>query len=202
MMLWSDKHKLCTYWQTNYCVINQDQSIINFRTYNILFCELLIRIKIRLRLSGIYTPLGARTSRSELVRYFSIFSVLMRCGSEISKLFLVRCGAMLRTALNRPVPAPAGSGIPQRVSMTLRLYFGIRNRQNSFLWTIYIFKKVESVLVQFPGNTILKILLRFWNCVGCGRMRGCFILKIIQCDDLFTLVILIYKIGGTYLISP
>ena len=53
MMLWSDKHELCTYWQTNNYVINQDQSIIDFRTYNILFCELLIRIKVRLRLGWI-----------------------------------------------------------------------------------------------------------------------------------------------------
>ena len=30
------------------------------------------------------------------------------------------------------------------------------------------------VFVQFAGNSILKISLRFWNCVGCGHMRGYF----------------------------
>ena len=55
--------------------------------------------------------------------------------------------------------------------------------------------------VQFPENSIMKTSLRFWNCVGCGHMRGCFILKFTQCVNLFTLVILICEIAGTYLIS-
>ena len=57
------------------------------------------------------------------------------------------------------------------------------------------------VFVQFAGNSILKISLRFWNSVGCGHMRGCVFLKITQCVCLITLVIFICEIGGTYLIS-
>ena len=38
------------------------------------------------------TTLGARTSRCELVRYFSIFSVLVRCEFFIIFVALVRCG--------------------------------------------------------------------------------------------------------------
>ena len=36
------------------------------------------------------------------------------------------------------------------------------------------------VKVKFPENLILKISLRFWNCVGCGHMRGSRIVKITQ----------------------
>ena len=93
-----------------------------------------------------------------------------------------------------------------------RLNSGIKNRHNFFLWAIFLFQKIgtDSVnqadsgdikfFVQFPGNSILKTSLRFWNYVGCGHMRGCFILKITQCVYLFTLVILICEIGVTYLI--
>ena len=67
-----------------------------------------------------------------------------------------------------------------------RLNFGIMNRHNFFLWPIFIYQKVGAdsvshadsgdikVFVQFAGNSILKISLRFWNSVGCGHMRGCF----------------------------
>jgi len=55
--------------------------------------------------------------------------------------------------------------------------------------------------VQFPGNSILKISLGFWNCVGCVHMRGRFIFKITHCVDFIAPVILICKIRGTYLIS-
>ena len=50
------------------------------------------------------------------------------------------------------------------------------------------------VFVQFPGNLILKISLRFLNCVGCIHMRGCFTPKNTYCIDLITVVIFIYKI--------
>ena len=106
------------------------------------------------------------------------------------------------------------SSTPVR-SMTIhRLNSGIRNRHNFFLRPIYIFQKVLSdsvnhadsgdikVFVRFPGNTILKIFTNFWKCVGGADIRGCFILKITQCVDLITLVILIYKISGNYLILP
>jgi len=55
----------------------------------------------------------------------------------------------------------------------IRLNSGIRNRYNFFLWSIFLFLKVgnESVnhvdsgdiklFFQFPGNSILKISLRF-----------------------------------------
>ena len=94
-----------------------------------------------------------------------------------------------------------------------RLNSGIKNRQNFFLWAIFLFSKIGNesvnhadsgdiqVFVQFPGNSFLEIPLRFWNCVGCVYMRGRFILKITQCVYLITLVILICEIGGTYLIS-
>ena len=94
-----------------------------------------------------------------------------------------------------------------------RLNSGIRIRHNFFLWLIFIYQKVVAnsvshadsgdikVFVQFPGNSILKISLRFWNCVGCGHIRGRFVLKITRCIYLISLVILICEIGGTYLIS-
>ena len=34
------------------------------------------------------------------------------------------------------------------------------------------------ILVQFPGNSILKFLLPFRKCVGCVNMRGRFRIKI------------------------
>ena len=76
------------------------------------------------------------------------------------------------------------------------------------------FKKTESdsvnqadsgdikILVQFPGNPILKFLLNFLYYVGGTHMRGCFKLKITQWLYLITLVILTRKIKGNYLISP
>jgi len=83
--------------------------------------------------------------------------------------------------------------IQRRLLGISRLNSGRRNLHNFFLWAIFLFSKNgnESVnhadsgyiklFVQFPGNSILKISLRFWNCVGCIDMRGRFILKIAQC---------------------
>ena len=80
--------------------------------------------------------------------------------------------------------------------------------------TIFHFRKTEidsvhqadsgdiKILVQFPGNPILKFLLNFLNYVGGTHMRGCFKLKITQSLYLITLVILTRKIKGNYLISP
>ena len=54
-----------------------------------------------------------------------------------------------------------------------RLNSGIRNRHNFFLWPIFIYQKIVAdsvshadsgdikVFVQFAGNSILKISLRF-----------------------------------------
>ena len=50
---------------------------------------------------------------------------------------------------------------------------------------------------KFSSN-LLKFLLRFWNCVGCAYMRGCFDLKITRRVNLYTLVISRHKISGTY----
>ena len=92
-----------------------------------------------------------------------------------------------------------------------RLNSGTKNRHNLFIQANFKYLNVDSVnhdesgdiklFVRFPGNLILKISLEFWNCVGCGHMRGCFIFRITQCLDLIALVILIYKIRCTYLIS-
>ena len=55
----------------------------------------------------------------------------------------------------------------------LRLNSGIKNRNNFLAWAIFIIQKVETklviyadsvgrkILVQFPGNSILKILQNF-----------------------------------------
>ena len=37
-----------------------------------------------------------------------------------------------------------------------------------------------NILVQFPGNSILKFWVKFWNCVGGTHMRECFVPKITQ----------------------
>ena len=55
-------------------------------------------------------------------------------------------------------------------------------------------------LIQFPGNSDLKISLTIWNCVGCIHMCG-YSQSHPKCS-IFTLVIFIYKITSTYLISP
>jgi len=95
-----------------------------------------------------------------------------------------------------------------------RLNSGIRNRHNFFLRPIYIFQKVLSdsvnhadsedvkVFVRFSENTILKFFTNFWKCVGGADTRGCFILKITQCVDLITLVILIYKLAVVIWFRP
>ena len=79
--------------------------------------------------------------------------------------------------------------------------------------TFFSFQKTETdsvnqadsgdtkILVQFPGNPILKFLLKFSNCVGGTHVRGYFNLKIIQCANLITLVILTRTNKGSYLIS-
>ena len=76
-----------------------------------------------------------------------------------------------------------------------RLNSGIRNRHNFFLRAIFLLLKVgnESVnhadsrdikiFVEVRGNSILKISLRFWNCVGCGHMRGCIVITSKICKD-------------------
>ena len=95
-----------------------------------------------------------------------------------------------------------------------RLNSGIRNRHNFFLWPIYLFQKVVTdsvnhadsgdikVFVQFPGNSISKILQNFWKCVGGAYMRGCSILKITKNVSFITLDISICEIRGIYLTSP
>ena len=85
---------------------------------------------------------------------------------------------------------------------------GIRNRYNFFQWGILFIRKNRTdsgdikSLVQFSGSQILKILLNFWNCVGGTHMRGYFILKITENENLITVVILKYQMRGTYLILP
>ena len=82
----------------------------------------------------------------------------------------------------------------------IRLNSGNKNCHNFFIQANFKYLNIGSdsvdhdesgdtkVFVQFRGNSILKISLRFWNYVGCGHMRGCFILKITQCVYLITLV--------------
>ena len=94
-----------------------------------------------------------------------------------------------------------------------RLNSGFKNVHNSFMWTNFLFQKRRTdsvnhadsedikILIQFPGKSILKNSLHFWNWVGYVRMRRCFILKIAKWGVHFTLVILICESRGTYLIS-
>ena len=58
------------------------------------------------------------------------------------------------------------------------------------------------LLVQFPGNSILRFLSNFQNCVGDTRMRGCFILKITDCVNIMIAVNLICENKETPLILP
>ena len=64
---------------------------------------------------GIHVPLGARTSRFELVRYFSIFLVLVGCGASFSKfcgagawipgrLYTAPCGIWMKRPWGRRIP--------------------------------------------------------------------------------------------------
>ena len=83
----------------------------------------------------------------------------------------------------------------QRLPVINRLNSGIRNWHNFFLWSIFIYQKLVAdpvshansgdikVFVQFP----LKLWLRFWNCVDCGHMRGCFIVQITRILNWFSL---------------
>jgi len=83
----------------------------------------------------------------------------------------------------------------------------------SFEWAIFLIQKVGTnsviqaasldikILVQFPGNSILKILQNFWKCVGGVYMRGCLIFKITQRVQLFTPINFISEIRGIHLIS-
>ena len=78
------------------------------------------------------------------------------------------------------------------MSFINRLNSGIRNRNNFFAWAIFPIQKVETnsviyadsgdikILIQFPGNSILKFSTNLGKCVGGANMRGRFILKIIQ----------------------
>ena len=71
-----------------------------------------------------------------------------------------------------------------------RLNSGRRKRNYFFVWATFLFQKIGNdsmnradsgdiqLLVQFPGNSIFKILQNFWKCVGGSYMRGCSILKI------------------------
>ena len=73
-----------------------------------------------------------------------------------------------------------------------RLNSGIKNRINFFAWAIFLIQKVWTnsviyadsgdikILVQFPGNSILRILHNFWKCVVGVYMRGFLVLKITQ----------------------
>ena len=89
-----------------------------------------------------------------------------------------------------------------------RLNSGFGNRNNFFLWAIFLFSKSgnESVnradsgnikiFLQFPGNCILKYFFKFQNCVGGVHMRGRFTPKITFNVSLITPVIFICNIGG------
>ena len=102
---------------------------------------------------------------------------------------------------------------PEFKVLILRLNSGIKNRSNFFAWAIFLIQKVWTdsviyvdsgdikILVQYPGNLILKILQNFWKCVGGVYTRGCLILKITQNVRLFTLINFIYNIRGIHLIS-
>ena len=95
-----------------------------------------------------------------------------------------------------------------------RLNSRIKNRNNFFAWVFFSYKKIGSdsvnqadsgdikILVQFPGNSILKFFTNFWKCVGGAHMRGCWTLKITQCVYPITTVIFIFTTKGTYLILP
>ncbi len=77
-------------------------------------------------------------------------------------------------------------------SAITRLNTGNRNRHNFFILAILTLKKTPTdsvnhadsgdinILVQFPGNSILKFWVKFLNCVGGTHMRGCFVPKINQ----------------------
>ena len=46
------------------------------------------------------------------------------------------------------------------------------------------------ILIKFPGNPILEILIEFCNCVGDTNIRGCFVTKlcllaILNCPVIF-----------------
>ena len=82
------------------------------------------------------------------------------------------------------------------------------------MWAFFSFQKIGTdsvhqadfgdikILIQFPGKSILKFLLGFWKCVGDNKTRGCYILEVTQCVYLFTSVIFVCNIRGTYLIFP
>ena len=90
---------------------------------------------------------------------------------------------------------------------------GFRNHHNFFSKEDFLFQKFRTdsvnhadsrdtkLLVLFPGNSILRFLLNFRNCVGGTHMRGCCNRKIIKCIKLFMLVIFVYKTKGIYPIS-
>ena len=112
-----------------------------------------------------------------------------------------------------PISGEKNSISWSKITEISRLNSGIKNRNNFFAWVIFLIQKVGTnsviyansgdikILVQFPGNSILKILQNFWKCVGGVYMRGYLILKITQSVQLFTLINFIYKIRGIHLIS-
>ena len=65
-----------------------------------------------------------------------------------------------------------------------RLDSGTKNPNNFFAWATFLIQKIgtNSVIyaysgniknfVRFPWNTTLKILPRFWNCVGWGKITS------------------------------
>ena len=82
-----------------------------------------------------------------------------------------------------------------------RLDSGNRKRHNFFMLAILTFQKTATdsvnhadsgdikILVQFPWNSIFKLRVKFWNCMGGTHIRGCFVSKIIQGVYLFKLII-------------
>ena len=83
------------------------------------------------------------------------------------------------------VGPPSSGTFLKRMSkkIILRLNSGNRNRHNFFMLAILTLKKTATdsvnhadsgdinILVQFPGNSILKFWVKFWNCVVGTDMR-------------------------------
>ena len=96
--------------------------------------------------------------------------------------------------------------------LIVRLNFGIKNR--TFLCGhFFLFKKWNwfsssrwfwryQNFDPIPWEIDLKFLLGFWKCVGDNKTRGCYILEVTECVYLFTRVIFVCNIRGTYLIFP
>ena len=96
---------------------------------------------------------------------------------------------------------PSPRSLRSFISTIRRLNSGIKIWHNFFYMGAFFqlnfmcrFWEYQKFFFQFPGNPILKFMFNFWNCVGGAHMRECLILKISQCINLITTVILIYKI--------